>query len=268
MNRGHIAIILIITALIISSCKLAPKESTRIIKCPDGRFVYNLTECNLPEEENITNTTSIPPPQNITQNQTTEPERNFSTLRRKENDTEIVKTDGIVPNLNGWSIAEIVEGMSSYNKNFIAIYLTVVSYDPTAKTYALGTGQYKEDPFWAARAPYSGKTKEYNINNFRVSLTQTPYEFYDMVESKHNDSKFKIVYPEQWAAWDSINCKKISSCRNIEAIECTNGNHTLYMWTHNTPGQGYTELTNYNMQAVDDKRETLTTFEKFYCTPV
>ena len=123
MNRAALIYILLFAALLLTSCKLTPKQNTQFIKCPDGRLVGNVTDCDVTPQENITtNTTSIQPAQNITQNQTPEPERNFSTLRHKQ-DEDINKTDGIVPNLNGWSVSEIVEGMSAYNKKFIAVFL-------------------------------------------------------------------------------------------------------------------------------------------------
>jgi hypothetical protein len=259
--------VLLIAALL-TSCAFKPKPKGSKFKCPDGRIVLNLTECeDVQEQDNTTQQPNItrPPIINTTQNTT----RNFSTLRKKEENTTANATGNSLPNLNGWSIEEIIGGMSSYNEKFIGAFGNQISYTSDGKSYSIGTG-YKSlpDPFWIARGPYHAGVKEYNVNSFRTSLPQTPYEFYDMVQGKHNDSKFKLVYPDQWTEWDKIKCEKTPSCRTIEAVTCTKENHTLTVWTHNTPGQAYTEATRYTMQAVDDKRETLTTFEQFYCTPV
>jgi hypothetical protein len=266
--------ILLLAVLLISSCMLKPKPKGDEYQCIDGRIVLNLSECN----------TTLPPPPprvNITQEEQNQPPagktdpRNFSTLRKKEKQENTTKntTGTSLPKLNGWSVPEIVEGLGSYNPRFSGAFFSPITYTDD-KNYVLGqTGPRTYDPFAVTRKPYAGGgVREYSVNHLRVYLTQTPYEFYDMVEAKHGDSKFKIVYPDQWAEWASINCTKVSSCRNIEAVECIrmddNGEHHLYMWTHNTPGSSYTELTKYNMQAFDDKRETLTTFEEFYCTPI
>jgi hypothetical protein len=247
-------------------------------QCPDGKTVFNLTECNVtqPSEKN----TTLTRPLNLTnatagmQNATTI--RNFTTLRKKNTTEESVNhtnnyINGTYSNLNGWSVQQIVEGMMQYNEQFSGLVMAGVAYDKKdPQYYMLGNNEQAKiyDPFWPARSPYAGDTKEYGKNYFRVMLSQTPLQFLDEVNGKHNDTKFKILYPDQWIEWNEINCTQINSCRNIEAIRCERGNHTLWMWTHNTPGPGYTDATKYNMQAFDDDRETLDTFEKFYCTPV
>jgi hypothetical protein len=244
-------------------------------KCTDGREVTNLSACDVANwTKNVTpvrvmNVTPAPPV-NLT------PQRNYSTLRKKnttseEQETSAFNTTGSLPDLNGWSVQEIVDGMGTYDENLLGLVPGVITYDPKNVTrYWIGNNPLTMtyDPFWAARSAYAGDVKEYATNHFRIWLAQRPKEFLKAVEAKRNDSKFKLLYPDLWAEWDAIRCSSINSCRNIEAVMCTRGNHTLWMWTHNTPGAAYTETTRYNMQAFDDDRETLTAFEKFYCTPI
>jgi len=265
-------IILLVLAFLLVACDSGTSPNLQV-KCPDGRIVDTVEDCNLVEEEpelvlpEVNRTPVINQTPEV--NESEELTRNSSTLRKEfKNETNITGT--IYSDLNGWSVAEIVTGMASYNENFRGIIAVTLEYDRRDNSkYSLGSSYKKiDDPFWIARHAYAYGTKQYDIHSFRVDLVQSPYEFYNMVETKHNDSKFKIVYPDQWVEWNYIQCKKIQSCRNIEAIKCDKGEHTMYMWTHNTPGIGYTEATRYTMQALDDDKETLKTFEEFYCTPI
>jgi len=274
----------ILLLVLFSSCdRLSSDENKFNVICVGGEVVEKITDCpEYQEEKNETEPDQPGQNSSQTENQTTGPtatgpadneseDRNITTLRRKpaeeDNTTNLT---GEYPNLNGWSIQEIVGGMTTYNDHFIGLVPVTITYDQRNKSvYYLGNAVQKtEDPFFIARHPYHAGAKEYVTNNFRIHLKQTPYEFFDLVEGKKKDAKFKLLYFDQWAEWAKISCKKINSCRNIEAIECTKEEHTLYMWSHSTPGDSYTELTYYNMQAVDDGRETLTTYEQFYCTPV
>ncbi|MFH1399968.1 MAG: hypothetical protein ABIH41_00465 [Nanoarchaeota archaeon] len=165
---------------------------------------------------------------------------------------------------------EIILGMASYNAELNGVVANKVVYDEVNRTrYSLGrTGPFVEDPFYVLRQPFQNGNVEYSSFRLRVGLPNEPADYVTLMGRKHNDTKFKLLYPEEWARFDAIECTRISSCRNIEAVECSRDQHRLYIWTHKTPGEGYTVDIRYTMQALDDGREALTTFETFYCTPI
>jgi hypothetical protein len=242
-------------------------------QCTDGRLVLNLSDCELPVPQNVTpkkNITTLP----VVNTTPQEPPRNYTTLRKKNTTSETPLFEngtGNYPDLNGWSVEEIVEGMSSYEARLNGQMAIPVKYDKTNQSlYYFGNDQSAKifDPFWVGRVGFAGETKEYSVFNLRVNVLQNPTDFRKLVLAKRNDTKFKILYPDQWLEWDRINCSIEPSCRNINAVKCTTGNHVMYMWTHSTPGPTYTADTRYTMQAVDDKRASLTAFEKLYCTQV
>lgn len=272
-----LAFAFLITSLIIfSSCKglggFNTQPKGQFYKCTDGREVTNLSACEIP---NVTRNVTHPVTLNLSNQTNAAAQRNYSTLREKPKNTteeEIANnTGGSLPDLNGWSVQEIVDGMSAYDNNLQAVAAGGITYDPKdPQQYWIGNNPLTRtyDPFWVARSPYAGGVREYATYHFRIWLSQTPKEFLRYIEGKQNDSKYKLLYPDLWPEWEAIRCSYVDSCRTIQAITCTRGDHTLWMWTHNTPGASYTSTTKYNMQAVDDDRKTLTAFEKFYCTPV
>lgn len=173
--------------------------------------------------------------------------------------------------LNGWSIPEILQGMSKYNADVKFASFAQVVYDkPNSPEYRVGKNQVYRDPFYVLRSPFSGRSKEDpSFHHLRIEVPKNPSEYLAFVDQKHNDSKFKLVYPEQWAEFDKIRCAAEASCRQIEAVRCTHAdNRTLFIWTHNASAVGYTSDTKYTMMSQDDGRTLLTSFEKFYCTPI
>lgn len=261
----------LLAVVLLVSCKGQGTGSVLQYMCPDGTMVESVDSCPEPEPPPIDNR-SMAPPVNRSNvgplGEKIEPEREFTTLRRTEEKNETVGT--LFVDLNGWSVQEIVLGMGSYNSKFWTGVPVNIRYDPANPEYYWRGSERnkKQDPFWITSHNYISGVKEYDINNFRVNLILKPFEFYDVVKSKHKDSKFKMLHPQEWAVWESIDCEKLNSCRNIEAIKCVRGDHTLYMWNHNAPGTGYTDKIRYTMSARDDGGETLRTFEEFYCTAI
>lgn len=266
--KPYLALLLFL-ALVLMACEQKPSQNL-MIECPDGRLVANMSECDvIQEEEAVKHPAQLNKtrPQPVTEEEPEEDEFRF--LRRNySNSTDEPKGEHYL-DLNGWSAIEIVHGMGSYDDKFIGIFPKEVHYTKQRTHYTLGSG-YKavEDPFWIARSHFQSGNKEYDVNRFRINLVQTPYEFYDMVMQKHNDTKFKILWPQEWQEWSSIDCVKLNVCRDIEAVRCMKSDHELYMWSHMTPGEGYTDAERYSMQAMDDEKETLDTFEELYCTPI
>ncbi len=263
-------LVLVLTTFFVG-CKLEASPNL-LFECSDGELVGNISACPVPEVAEIQKTT----PGNNTATAANPPvekpvpaprrEGNFSTLRKKPEE-EIVGENYL--DLNGWSSTEIVSGMGMYNNKFRTAYALQIAYAEDHKRYFVGSGyDKKDDPFWIARYPYQEGNKEYNINGLRINLVLSPHEFINLVEEKHNDTKLQVLWPEEWAAWKSIVCTRLNSCRDISVIRCKTGGHELYMWSHTTPGQGYTENVRYTMQAMDDFGESFETFEKFYCTPI
>lgn len=270
---------LFVVLILFSGCN-QNLEPNVLYRCDDGRMVADEDECIVViDEENLTvqlpvvNATQNEPPSDSgsAENILVDVQRNFSTLRTtRPEENESNETGTLYLDLNGWSVQEIVYGLAEYNSDFVGAFSAQVRYeDRDRERYYLGSGIKKiDDPFWITRFNYYSGVKEYKVNNLRINEILRPYTFYDMVVGKHDDSKFKLLYPDEWAVWYSIKCEKIESCRSIEAIKCTRDEHTLYVWTHNTPGEGYTEDIRYTMSAMDDGGETFETFEEFYCTPI
>lgn len=174
--------------------------------------------------------------------------------------------------LNGWSVEEILRGMSAYEPKIgLAKFTQVIYVKPAWPQYRLGNkNKLYEDPFFILRAPFNGRSKEDPaFYHLRIDVPQPPSHYQTYVSQKRSDSKFKLIYPEQWAEFERLECRPEPSCRQIEAVRCSrDGNATLFIWTHNATPVGYTEDTKYTMMSQDDGRTLLSVFEKFYCTPI
>lgn len=268
INRMIHILLIISIFLMLAACNRSPKEA--LYQCKDGTMVNDFNLCpemQEPAEEN--ENISVEETEEPTLSNATVPEPPSSVIKRNvyKNQEEEAKT-GSYPSLNGWSVSEIVNGMANYNPNLLGKYPSEVIYDRyRVGSYTVG-GKKVEDPFYIIRRHTSGSSREYSYSQLRIELPVRPLKVLDEVTAKHNDSKFKIIYPEEAAEWAKIQCEQLESCRDIEAIKCVNElGDEMYMWAHSTPGEGYTEQIKYTMQAVNDKREMLDTFEKFYCTP-
>jgi len=269
MNKITCIIVAIFLALLLFSCNRSPKEA--LYKCKDGNMVNDFNLC--PEmqqaQETPINQTEEPVEEKVTPQLNYSEEEPSSEIKRDiYKNQEKNKTEGSYPSLNGWSVSEIINGMAAYNKNLTGMYPSEVLYDKYVPGYYTINSNKIADPFYVIRRHTSGGSREYDLNHFRIEVPVRPVKILNEVDSKHNDSKFKIVYPQEWEQWSKIRCEQLETCRDIEAIKCvTEAGDELYMWVHSTPGEGYTEQIKYTMQAVNDKREMLDTFEKFYCTP-
>lgn len=269
MDKITYIILAMFIAMLLLSCNRSPKEA--LYKCKDGSTVNDFNLCpemQQAQEEQVNQTeaseveTEEPPVNDTEEEPSSEIIRDI--YKEKEENT----TTGSYPSLNGWSVSEIVNGMAAYNKELLGKYPAEVLYDKYVKGYYTLGIKRVEDPFYIIRRHTSGGSREYDLNQFRIEVPVRPIKVLDEVNSKHNDSKFKIVYPQEWEEWSKIQCEKLESCRDIDAIKCVSeAGDELYMWVHSTPGEGYTTQIKYTMQAVNDQKEMLGTFEKFYCTP-
>jgi hypothetical protein len=274
MKRGLILALVVFTIFVLSFTSCNREQEGVLYQCKDGTMVDDFKKC--PEMQDVTdemmNQTKEQEKQTEVPENITKPE-SVQTIQRdvyKEQEAEKNTSAASYPNLNGWSVLEIVNGMAAYNPELKGKYPVPVEYNKYAPGfYTRGASSTKiEVPFYILRRHTSGGAREFDVYNFRIDVPVRPKLLYDEVVSKHNDSKFKLVYPAEWEDWMKINCEMIESCRDIEAIRCwTDAGDELYCWVHITPGEGYTEYIKYTMQAMNDDRKVLDTFEQFYCSP-
>jgi hypothetical protein len=175
----------------------------------------------------------------------------------------------IYPEVTTWTQDEIVAAMGVVNPSYKLPVKRRVVYDSTHKgsySYQGSSNRLIEDPFWLLRNQFFHNSYELTVNNMRTNVYESPQFYLDLVKTSQEDAGLKILNPEVFAQWKEFSCGRMESCRNIVAVNCTRGDHTLYAWNY-YPEQPNTIEKRYTMTAMDDKGASLNTFEEFYCKP-
>ncbi|MBN1646380.1 hypothetical protein JW868_05050 [Candidatus Woesearchaeota archaeon] len=262
-------------------------------KCPDGSIVEDKSQCpgnDVPlADSQIDDETSSGTQIDLESDQADNTEAGAVSDVEKNAQSEGISDDSSAPladnvagssenvnypEISGWRWTEILTAMSVYNAKFKNVKDQDVIYNVNSyTTYARG-GDDVYDPFWILRSKYGQYSKEYELNNFRINVRVDANKIYEEWAEKKADTKFKLVWIDQGKQYDAIECEKLETCRNMQAVYCkkqeleSDETHKLWMWSPTTLGPTFSDRVWYNMHAMDDEGETFRTFEKFYCTSI